>query len=262
MSEIGPEASTELKAHEFYFHDTARQLAAFYGDPRLADKAEIAFTTRELQPGDDRQFPLQQTDRSGHRYEFSLPDYRFFRNACIRHYEGEASAIGPSLDEVTSRLYVGCGLAGALVQRDLLKGAYSKKHIKQIEQLFTDRSDIMDLFGELCPPDEGETEAVWTQTRHFMDNNVIRINAIRASAAYLFEMWRATGNEELADSVIRESKQALRGLLDRNRWQYINLAVMGFRMSPEVGNEVFINGIPEWLIAFALPMNTDRLRIC
>lgn len=257
---INPEQSTELLGHSNTFYDLARKLSLYYEDPRFFEQAAISFTGLERTIGEHRQFPMVQKDRVGHNFEFNLPAYRFFRNDCGGLFGEVGGEVFKDLGETTRKLYIGCGLAQVAVQKDILEHPYNQKQLKQIDDLFADRSDIAKLLWELCPPKAEEVEPVWAQTEHLMGAGVYRINAIRASATYLFEAMSAFDEGEFAITAVTESRKALSNFLNRNRWQYLELSVIGFYQSHETGNKVFINGIPEWLIAFALPMNTNRLR--
>ena len=257
---INPEFSPELSGHEKIFYDLARDLSLYYEDPRFFEQAGISFTAQERVRGEDRHFPMVQKDRIGRNFEFSLPDFRFFRNYSRIVFSEVEGEVFSDLDEAIRKLYIGCGLAQVFVQKDILEHSYDTKLLKRVDNLFTDRAEIAALFNELAPPEIGEVEPAWAQTRHLMGKGIYAINAIRASGAYLFEALSASDGGEFAATTVTVFRKALSNLLNENRWQYVGLSTMGFDQSPETGNEVFINFIPEWLIAFALPMETNRLR--
>lgn len=257
---INPERSTELSGHESTFYDLARDLSLHYEDPRFFEQADISFTGQEQVRGQQRQFPMFQEDGIGRNFEFRLPDYRYFRNDCGRLFGEVGGEVFSNLDEATRKLYIGCGLAQVFVQKDILKYSEDEVLLERFENLFADRAEIAALFNELAPPETGEVEPVWVQIRHIMGKGVYTINAIRASAAYLFEALSVSDGGEFAATIVTESRKALFKQLNGGRWDYLELAIMRFNQSQEIGNEVFMNGIPEWLIAFALPMEISRLR--
>lgn len=250
--------SSELLAHEDIFHNLARVVAAKYEKPRLADNAEIFFTTKERLPEERRQFPMAVMEARGWKFDFNLPSFRFFENACKTIYS-ECELAG-DLRNVTSQLFIGCGLAQSIVENDLMESAGNKNNRKLMEKFFTDRTDIAALFREMFPEEPGEVDPPWSHTRHFTDRGIVRINAIRASAAYLFEAMRAAGDDRLPAIAENDSKFALAKLMNEDRFFYLEQFVFGFEKTHEQANNAFINWVPEWLIAFSLPISTDRIK--
>jgi len=268
---VGPEAYDRRETDRIAdsFSQMVPLVSAYYDFPELK-RAELLFSFED-RPPKLRSFPMQVQD-SRHKPTFItfMQDYEDFL-IDFRHFMGDNPDIQSyGVDTLARELYVGCGLVQPAIEQDVIATITRKpKNKKQIKELFTDKSDIEELFFNLFPQDPEEIDPVWSLTRYIGDDRTSVINSTRAKLEYFWNVMDNQHGEGLHNAVIETALLALvKQLTVEERPFYLDLGEMGFHISEkeynkppvEVCNEVFMDRLSEWLVAMCLPMDTRKIQ--
>ncbi|HSX44859.1 MAG TPA: hypothetical protein VLF39_01950 [Candidatus Saccharimonadales bacterium] len=257
--------SFELNERELLdqtFGEMGRKIADYYEVPKITERGEITYSfmpsTRDAR---SRAFPIRSIDDKSYNFVLNVHDYQFFSDEFTAYMGDSVELQARGLNQLGRVMFIGTGIAQRVVEQDTKRKAeQSPRKIKELHEKFTNHDDIDELFMELFPQTADEIDPMWEQTKHIGDQDAIKINAIRASLEYLYNVLDAESGEGLHSEVVSQSRATLQGMMAYNRGQYLDIGMFGFDRDLEDCNKVFMETIPEWLVAMALPFDTEFLR--
>ncbi len=246
----------EAEQHISTFRAIAEDFGQFTGRTRMFRDAELHVATGE-DATERRIFPMRQVDSRKLKFVFNEQSFGQFADVFGYHFGDIAKREGTTARQVASELYIGCGIADTIVKYDLQDAVMDEKRLRAIRSFFANKDDIEELFIELFPPGpDFPHDVLWRQSEHVTDRKAMEINGLRVGLRYMFNVRSEVGGVPY-DSIVERSRTILQDTFLHNREIYLQIAERRHDRDHRVGEAAFIDGIPEWLFAFAKPMRPE-----
>jgi hypothetical protein len=173
---------------------------------------------------------------------------------------GEDGFIDYGVGRLAHEMFVGASFGQVIAQDRVLALMQNTKKSTQIRNFFFDKSDIEETFREFFMTEaHEEVDPVWMLSQHIGDQRTARINSMRASLEYFWNVFDARNGEAIHMSTIQAARKMFLQQMTTVRSHYLLLGEFAFNKSTAECNRIFTEWLSEWLLAMAIPMDISPI---
>lgn len=215
-----------------------------------APMIQIDESPGEPQQGTAPNRPTSIVRLSANDYIMYRAHYESFKEDFQHAYNSESNP------EIALKIFVGLGIAGALMQDRFANNQPSplkqESHAKHIQEYFADHDPIDQTFREIFHEPEMSDRAFMTES--LTDTRAMFINGLRLRFATLFASEAVVEYIEIdSEKLMQGARKKIRAIYERDIEPYSEVVVFGMGQDPKFADEMIFNSLPDWLIAAAAP---------